>query len=121
MEQDGPKSTVEAPAPRGSVMSDPERPRILLVDGHAAIGEAVAADLRAYGFTVLHAPDVASAVALAGTHPLDLVLLHLAPPDGDHARVLRAIRASVADLPVIALTEPNGAGSAFSGPEAGFD
>jgi two-component system, OmpR family, response regulator len=77
--------------------------------------------LRADGFDVLKAADARSALALAGADPPDLALLHVPQANGDHAALVRAIRARAPDVPVIALAEADGAGSGILAPGSGFD
>jgi two-component system phosphate regulon response regulator PhoB len=73
-------------------MSTPQR-RILVVEDERTIADAVAARLRAEGFTVDLAHDGPSAVAKAATLRPDLVVLDVMLPGFDGLEVCRRIQA----------------------------
>ena len=77
--------------------------RILVVEDERAIGEAVAARLRAEGFTVDLAVDGPSGVAAARALQPDLVVLDIMLPGFDGLEVCRRIQAD-RPVPVIMLT-----------------
>jgi DNA-binding response OmpR family regulator len=77
--------------------------RILVVEDERAIGEAVAARLRAEGFTVDLAVDGPGGVAAARALQPDLVVLDIMLPGFDGLEVCRRIQAD-RPVPVIMLT-----------------
>jgi DNA-binding response OmpR family regulator len=79
------------------------RPRILLVDDHAAGREALSRILKAQGFSVMDVEDGASAfAALKVGPPPDYVLTDLRLPDFDGREVIEVAR-GLSPLPRIAL------------------
>ncbi len=88
------------PGPYAADMSDR---RVLVVEDERTIAEAVAARLRAEGFTVDIADDGPSAVAAAHRLAPDLVVLDIMLPGLDGLEVCRRIQAD-RPVPVIMLT-----------------
>ena len=80
----------------------PDR-RVLVVDDEQLVRWSLANRLRADDFEVSEADSVESAVAQLGKSP-DAVILDYRLPDGDGLAVLKRIRQSDPDLPVIMLT-----------------
>ena len=78
--------------------------RILVVDDDATVAEVVTTYLSRAGYPVERAADGTSALAAAGSHPPDLVVLDLTLPDLDGLEVCRRLRARRPDLPVVILT-----------------
>jgi len=81
--------------------------RVLVVDDDAQILRAVRTSLRARGYDVLEAPDGATALDVAATNDLDLVVLDLGLPDLDGVEVIRRLR-SWSQVPVIILSVRDG-------------
>ncbi|WP_372425661.1 response regulator [Salinarimonas chemoclinalis] len=94
--------------------------RILLVEDHPPLAEAVADALRRAGFAVDHARTAADARALAAAAPYALVLLDLGLPDGDGIALLPALRAG-GRVPVIVLTARDALGDRLAGLDGGAD
>jgi DNA-binding response OmpR family regulator len=78
--------------------------RILVIEDERTLAGFIEQSLRADGYavTVCHDGETGEATALTGDYAL--VLLDLTLPGKDGLEVLRAIRARLPDLPVIALT-----------------
>jgi DNA-binding response OmpR family regulator len=81
---------------------------VLIVEDEARIADFLAKGLRRQGYEVRCARTGSEALALTrGTRPgppIDLIVLDLGLPDIDGLEVLRALRASGSDVPVIVLT-----------------
>lgn len=67
--------------------------RLLLVEDHADTARTLARMLKAKGFAVVAAGDVASAIAAAERENFDVLVSDLGLPDGDGYEVMRAVRA----------------------------
>ena len=80
-----------------------EQRKVLVVDDEPTIAEAVAARLRAEGFTVTVAMDGPGAVAAVARDAPDLVVLDVMLPGFDGLEVCRRIQATRA-VPVLMLT-----------------
>jgi DNA-binding NtrC family response regulator len=78
-------------------------PTILVVDDEQLIRWSLSERLTQEGYAVVEAGTAKEALAAAGPH-LDLVLLDFRLPDSDGLRVLKQIKASDPDIPVILLT-----------------
>lgn len=78
--------------------------RILVVEDEEKVASFMVKGLSAEGHSVERAATVAEAQALVTTHSYDMVLLDLMLPDGDGRAVLRTLRASDADVPVIVVS-----------------
>ncbi|MGP9819807.1 response regulator transcription factor [Salinarimonas sp. NSM] len=94
--------------------------RILLVEDHPPLAEAVADALRRAGFAVDHARTAADARALAAEAPYALALLDLGLPDGDGIALLPALRAG-GRVPVIVLTARDALADRLAGLDGGAD
>ncbi len=79
-------------------------PSVLLVDDDPALLRAFRRLLEADGYAVQIAADGAEAVALLKTARFDVVLCDIDMPHLDGIAVLRAVRASDWDLPVVLIT-----------------
>jgi two-component system, OmpR family, KDP operon response regulator KdpE len=66
--------------------------RILVVDDEPQILRALQTSLRAAGYEVETASNAASALAAAGSHPPDAVILDLVLPDGTGTEIARRLR-----------------------------
>lgn len=79
--------------------------RVLVVEDHALVTEAMTILLEADGHEVRSATTVASSVASALEWPPDVMLLDITLPDGSGLEVLQRLRDAGAPVPVtIALT-----------------
>ncbi|TVQ53325.1 MAG: DNA-binding response regulator [Rhodobacteraceae bacterium] len=95
--------------------------RLLLVEDHAPLAEALADGLRRAGFAVDHAADAAEARALAALGGHDLALLDLGLPDGDGLTLLAEWRRRRRETPVIVLTALGGLDDRLAGLDGGAD
>jgi DNA-binding NarL/FixJ family response regulator len=83
--------------------------RILLVEGDDAYAEMIDAEFRRADVAaeLRRAPTLADARRPAAHEGIDVVLLDLALPDSAGLDTLRAMRASLADVPIVVLTAAN--------------
>jgi two-component system, OmpR family, response regulator len=95
--------------------------RVLVVDDEVNIAELVSMALRYEGFDVSTAHTGAKAVAAAKSSAPDAVVLDLMLPDFDGLEVLRRMRASDPDLPVLFLTARDAVEDRVAGLTAGGD
>src|SRR6185503_6014193 len=87
-------------------LSAAERPsaaHVLLVEDDAATSDAVATNLRAHGYRVVTAGDVADALRAWDAERPDLILLDLGLPDLDGTAVVRHVRRD-ATTPILILS-----------------
>jgi PAS domain S-box-containing protein len=83
-------------------------PRVLLVDDERSIRETLALILAKAGYEVVTAADLKGAFGHCKNGLWDVVLTDLILPDGSGIDLLRCVRESGSDVPVIAITgEPN--------------
>ncbi|MEH6669977.1 response regulator transcription factor [Halopseudomonas sp.] len=94
--------------------------RILLVEDHPSLAEAVVDALRRAGFAVDHAPTAVSAKQMANLTPYSLVLLDLGLPDRDGLTLLPELRAD-GRTPVIILTARDPLEDRLAGLNGGAD
>ena len=80
------------------------RGRILVVEDEAYVRDSLAEILRERGYDVETAASPPAAVASLERAPVDVVLSDLKMPAGGGLELLRAVRASWPDLPVVILT-----------------
>jgi two-component system OmpR family response regulator len=95
--------------------------RLLVVDDEETILELLAGSLRFAGFEVMTAASGADALRAAAASRPDLVLLDVMMPGGDGFDVLRMMRSSGADVPVIFLTARDGVRERVAGLALGGD
>ncbi|MGP1396749.1 MAG: response regulator [Inquilinaceae bacterium] len=94
--------------------------RILLVEDHPPLAEAVTDALRRAGFAVDHAGTAGEARELAALAPYALVLLDLGLPDGDGLHLLPVLR-DEGRVPVIVLTARDQLADRLAGLDGGAD
>jgi two-component system OmpR family response regulator len=94
--------------------------RILLVEDHPSLADAVKEALCRAGFTVDHASTAAQAILFARSAEHDLVLLDLGLPDQDGFDVLASLRAE-GQIPVIILTARDQLDARLEGLDGGAD
>ena len=95
--------------------------RVLVVDDEVNIAELVSMALRYDGFEVRVAHTGSQAVAVAKELRPDAVVLDIMLPDLDGLEVLRRMRASDPDLPVVFLTARDAVEDRVAGLTAGGD
>ena len=81
---------------------------VLIVDDEPQILRALVLSLTHHGFEVSTAADARTALRLASTTAPDLLLLDLGLPDFDGLEVIRQLRLSDPDLPVVVLSARSG-------------
>jgi two-component system OmpR family response regulator len=95
--------------------------RVLVVDDEVNIAELISMALRYEGFEVSSAHTGAKAVSTAKTFEPDAVVLDLMLPDFDGLEVLRRMRATDPDVPVLFLTARDSVEDRVAGLTAGGD
>jgi two-component system OmpR family response regulator len=95
--------------------------RILVVDDEANIAELIAMALRYEGFEVRAAHTGTKAVSAAQEFRPDAVVLDIMLPDFDGLEVLRRMRATEPDVPVVFLTARDAVEDRVAGLTAGGD
>jgi DNA-binding response OmpR family regulator len=95
--------------------------RILLVEDDAVLARGLAASLRLAGFAVDHEDTGTDAAAIAKAEPYALVILDLGLPGQSGFEVLRQIRASGSDVPVLILTARDALADRVKGLDLGAD
>src|ERR1700678_3127089 len=104
----------------GVVMSVPAA-RLLVVDDEATILELLSGSLRCAGDEVVTAASGAEAVREAAASRPDLVLLDVMMPGGDGFEVVRRVRDTTPDVPVIFLTARDEVSDRVTGFDLGPD
>jgi len=94
---------------------------ILVVDDEPAIVQVIRDRLQSEGFTVAAAGRCSAALSAVDECEPDLLILDLMLPDGDGFEVLRSLRQSGHDLPVIILTARDDDVDVIVGLELGAD
>ena len=94
--------------------------RILLVEDHPGLAEALIAALSRAGFTVDHAGKLAQARTFMQHAEYSLIILDRGLPDGDGLQLLLAERSPI-NIPVILLTAKDQLADRISGLDAGAD
>jgi DNA-binding response OmpR family regulator len=94
--------------------------RVLLVEDHPPLAEAVCDALRRAGFAVDHAGTAAGAREMMALADYALVLLDLGLPDGDGLRLLPVLRQQ-GRVPVIVLTARDRLDDRLAGLDGGAD
>ncbi len=95
--------------------------RVLVVDDEANLAELLAMALRLEGWEITVALTGGRAVAAAKRERPDAVVLDMMLPDIDGLEVLRRIRSSFADVPVLFLTARDSVEDRVAGLTAGGD
>ena len=95
--------------------------RILVVDEDLSARSLVGRGLSFARYAVELAPDGESALAMASTHPTDLVVMDVVLPGVDGIEVCRRLRMGVPDLPILVLTGKAQVNDRVAGLEAGAD
>lgn len=94
---------------------------ILLAEDDMILADALCTHLRGAGYTVEHAPNGPVAEFLLQRQPFDLSILDLGLPMVDGLTVLRHVRATNQQMPVILLTAQDALESRVAGLDAGAD
>ncbi len=80
---------MQNPGERGATQPATNCPRVLLVEDYPNLARLLALALESQGYQVRVACDCASALALAGTEPFDIVISDLRLPDGNGHDLMR--------------------------------
>jgi two-component system OmpR family response regulator len=94
--------------------------RVLLIEDHPPLAEAIGDALRRGGFTVDHAGTAADAGEMAALAEYGLVILDLGLPDGDGMHLLPALRDG-GRVPVIVMTARDQLRDRLAGLDGGAD
>ncbi|MDN4482840.1 response regulator transcription factor [Demequina lignilytica] len=95
--------------------------RVLLVEDEERLVASLRDGLRTAGIETVHARTGREGLALAQTEGLDLMILDIGLPDQEGFTVLRRLRVTGSDLPVIILTARTSAEDTVRGLERGAD
>ena len=95
--------------------------RVLVVDDEVNIAELLTMALRYEGWDIESAHSGRSAVAAAKEFAPDAIVLDMMLPDFDGLEVLRKVRATSADVPVLFLTARDAVEDRVAGLTAGGD
>lgn len=100
-----------------------QRPALLLVEDDAALRDTLAYNLRQEGYETLTAGDGVTALEIARSHPVGLVILDVMLPRLDGLETLRQLRArpETARVPVLMLTARVEESDIVAGLELGAD
>lgn len=93
--------------------------RILIVEDEARIAHLIDKGLRRQGFAATVARDGSEALTMAKEETFDLLLLDLGLPDIDGLEVLRELKSTVKELPVIILSARTDEGDIAAGYASG--
>lgn len=107
-------------APRSKKTS---KGRILIVDDNEMFGEEMKNFLERHGYDVLWITEGMSAIRIAKTQPLDVILLDRVLPDTDGIKICNLLKrdAETRDVPIIMLTAIDATEEKVKGLEAGAD
>jgi DNA-binding response OmpR family regulator len=94
---------------------------ILIAEDEERIAAFVAKGLRAHGYDTTAVPTGTAALQRVAAGGVDLLVLDLGLADMDGFEVLRALRASGRDLPVVVLTARSSVTDTVAGLESGAD
>jgi two-component system OmpR family response regulator len=108
-------------APAALTRPDGSPVRALVVDDEAALGELIQLALRYEGWQVETATDGASALSKARALAPDVIVLDIMMPGLDGLEVLRRVRATGDDVPVLFLTAKDAVADRVVGLTAGGD
>jgi two-component system OmpR family response regulator len=108
-------------APAALTRPDGSPVRALVVDDEAALGELIQLALRYEGWQVETATDGASALSKARALAPDVIVLDIMMPGLDGLEVLRRLRATGDDVPVLFLTAKDAVADRVVGLTAGGD
>jgi two-component system KDP operon response regulator KdpE len=108
----------EVPGHGSGTSADQTLARVLVVEDEAALSRALLINLRARGYQVSTARTGAEALAEAGRHPPDAVILDLGLPDVDGTEVIRDLR-GWSRAPVIVLSGRTGSGDKITALDTG--
>jgi two-component system response regulator QseB len=113
---------VETQASNAEQIGQPlARRRLLLIEDSEALAASLAQGLEEEGFAVTHATTAAAARAELTGNPSGIALVDLGLPDGDGVDLLRWVRRTGLQLPVLVLTARDAIPSRVAALDAGAD
>lgn len=95
--------------------------QILLVEDDLSLAGGLCTALRNEGFVTNHVTEGKAALHVVATAPPDIVVLDLGLPDMDGLNVLKAIRRSGSEIPILILTARTSVDARVSGLDGGAD
>jgi two-component system response regulator MprA len=95
--------------------------RILIVEDHEAVADAIARGLRLHGYTSAHQGDGHGALAALDGDEVDAVILDIGLPGIDGLEVCRRVRAAGNRIPILMLTARDAIADRVAGLDAGAD
>ena len=95
--------------------------RVLVIEDDPMIGRAVVAGLQDAGYTVDWVRDGAEAELALGHRLYDLALLDLGLPRRDGMDILKTLRRSGSELPIVIITARDAVGDRVAGLDRGAD
>ena len=95
--------------------------KVLLAEDDLAIRDAVFRSLRNEKFEVIYAPDGETALAEILTHTCDLVIIDIGLPKLSGIDVIRSVRATGSDIPIIVITGEHSKDICINGLDSGAD
>lgn len=95
--------------------------QVLIAEDEELIASFLQKGLRAHGYATLRATDGQTALALARSEEVDLVVLDIGLPGIDGFEVLRRLRQAGSQVPVIILTARDSVDDTVTGLEIGAD
>jgi len=101
--------------------TDPNRPRVLVVDDDKAVRDSLRRSLEFNGYDVALASDGAEALAGIGGIAPGAVVMDVMTPRLAGIEATRALRAAGNDLPILVLTARDSVGDRVEGLDAGAD
>jgi DNA-binding response OmpR family regulator len=94
---------------------------ILIVEDDPAIARGLKDNLISAGYSVLHAADGETGLAIALDHPVDLILLDLMLPKLNGYEICSAVRREKKEVPILMLTAKGQEEDVVRGLESGAD
>jgi len=104
-----------------STSTDPQAPRVLVVDDDRAVRESLRRSLEFNGYAVSLASDGAEALATIAGQPPDALVIDVMMPRLDGIETTRALRTAGNHLPILVLTARDSVGDRVEGLDAGAD
>jgi DNA-binding response OmpR family regulator len=95
--------------------------RVLLVEDHASIAEAITVILERKNYAVLRVADGATAIRLLREDTFDLAIVDVGLPDVDGFTVCKSARETHLDLPILILSARESVEDRIQGLDAGAD
>ena len=95
--------------------------KVLVIENDQETASYILRGLREHGHTAEHTPDGQQGLAMAGRSEYDALVVDRMLPNLDGLSIVRALRSTRIDVPVLFLTALRGVGDRVEGLEAGGD